>query len=593
MIDIKYQLYRDVVPECSALQQVLLNRGIEMKDQQRWLFAGKECFNDWRLLGEDKVVRGINSVLDAMNADKNICVCVDPDCDGFTSAAIFINYIYSLRTRYCEEHVSYVMHKGKQHGLADTVNDILAQNPALVVVPDGGSNDFEQHKILNDKGIEVLVLDHHEADADYSNDMTNVINPQLCDYPNKAITGAGVVWQFFRGWEEMCEEVGEYTAEGDFTDLAALGMIGDMSNYKELETRAIVNVGLANIKNPFFAAMSRKNKYSIDKMNGINYYSVAFYVVPFINACVRSGTMEEKRMVFESMLMQCVEEKVESSKRGEKGMYVYLFQEAVTVAERVKRRQTTLQDGSMMILQEKIEREHLTDHAIITCVCDPDEVERNIAGLVANKIQATYQHPTLVLIKSKEMDDSEIVYRGSARNYSMCENQDMKAMCIASGETELAQGHANAFGASIASSHFDAFVKKTDELYSGIDFTPSYMVDYIWNSNTIDPDKILEIGRLGIYGQEVPESKVALEKVPLSESNVTLMGLAKGHPTIKIQVGGVSVMKFKSSEEEYERFIQPNTYITIIGKCAVNEWNGNVSPQIITDDFELTQEWRF
>ncbi len=592
MISIKYQLYKEIIPEFSALQQILHNRGIELEGQQKWLYAGRERFNDWRLLGKDKVLHGIDSIMAVMRANKNICVCVDPDCDGFTSAAIFINYIYSLDAKYCKEHVSYVMHKGKQHGLADVIDDILAQDPALVVVPDGGSNDFEQHKILNDKGIEVLILDHHEADADYSNGMTNIINPQLCDYPNKAITGAGVVWQFFRGWDEKYGEVGEYRAE-DFTDLAALGMIGDMSNYKELETRAIVNVGLANIKNPFFDAMTRKNKFSIDKMNGVNYYSVAFYVVPFINACVRSGTQKEKDIVFKAMLASSAFEKVESSKRGERGLFVYLYEEAVTVAERVKRRQTTLQDGSMMILQEKIEREHLTDHAIITCVCDPDEVERNIAGLVANKIQAMYQHPTLVLIKSKEMDDSEIVYRGSARNYSMCENQDMKAMCIASGETELAQGHANAFGASIASSHFDAFVKKTDELYSGIDFTPSYMVDYIWNSNTIDPNKILEIGRLSIYGQEVPESKVALEKVPLSESNVTLMGLAKGHPTIKIQVGGVSVMKFKSSEEEYERFIQPNTYITIMGKCAVNEWNGNVSPQIITDDFELTQEWRF
>jgi single-stranded-DNA-specific exonuclease len=593
MIDIKYRLYRETLCELSPVQQILHNRGIEVEDQQRWLFAGKESYNDWRSLGESKIRQAIDTIVDTMNANENICVCVDPDADGFTSAAIFINYIYSIRPEYCQEHVSYVMHTGKQHGLADTLENILAQNPALVVVPDGGSNDFEQQKALNDKGIKVLVLDHHEAEADYSNDMTNVINVQLCDYPNKALTGAGVVWQFFRAWDEICEDVGDYAAEEDFTDLAALGMIGDMSNYKEPETRAIVTQGLFHIKNPFFAAMARKNEFSIKKMNGINYYSVAFYVVPFINACVRSGTMEEKRIVFESMLMQHVNDKVESSKRGEKGMSVYLFQEAVTVAERVKRRQTSLQDASMAILQKKIEDEHLTDHAIIACVCESDEVERNIAGLVANKIQAMYQRPTLVLIKSKDIDDSEIVYRGSARNYSMCENQDMKATCLASGEMLMMQGHANAAGAAIAASHFDAFMRKTDELYSGIDFTPSYMVDYIWNSNTIDPDKILDIGYLGIYGQEIPESKVALEKIPLSESNVTLMGLAKGHPTIKIQVGNVSIMKFKSSEEEYEQFIQPNTYITLVGKCAANEWNGNISPQIIVEDFELTQEWRF
>ncbi len=440
MISIKYQLYKETISEYSTLQQLLYNRGVALEDQQPWLFAGRECYNDWRFLDENKVRRGVDTVVDTMNTGGNICVCVDPDADGYTSAAIFINYIYSIRPGYCEKHLSYVMHTGKQHGLADTLEAILAQDPALVVVPDGGSNDFEQQKILNNKGVKVLILDHHEVEADYSNDMTNVINVQLCDYPNKALTGAGVVWQFFRAWDEICEDVGDYGAEDDFTDLAALGMIGDMSNYKELETRAIVNRGLSNIKNPFFTAMARKNKFSIDKMNGINYYSVAFYVVPFINACVRSGTQEEKEIVFKAMLMPSAFEMVKSSKRGEKGKFVYLYEEAVTVAERVKRRQTKLQDESMAILQKKIEDEHLTDHAIIACVCEPDEVERNIAGLVGNKIQAMYQHPTLVLIKTKDIDDSEIVYRGSARNYSMCENQDMRGMCLASEEVLLAQG---------------------------------------------------------------------------------------------------------------------------------------------------------
>lgn len=31
-------------------------------------------------------------------------------------------------------------------------------------MPDAGSNDYEQHKELKEKGIDVLVIDHHEAD---------------------------------------------------------------------------------------------------------------------------------------------------------------------------------------------------------------------------------------------------------------------------------------------------------------------------------------------------------------------------------------------------------------------------------------------
>ena len=429
MISIKYQLYRDTIPELTARQQLLYNRGIELEDQNEWLSAGKECINNWRLL--DNMDTVVEKVHYAFENAMPITVVQDCDCDGYTSAAIFVNYLYQISPDFVADKVTILTHAGKQHGLADLV-DKIPRETKLLVVPDAGSNDVEECKELS-AFMDICILDHHDSCV---NPYATVVNPQLCDYPNKALTGAGVVWQFCRAYDELCS----YDFADKFTDLAALGMIGDMSNYKELETRAIVNLGLADIHNPFFVTMARKNKFSMDKMNGINYYSVAFYVVPFINACVRSGTQEEKDIVFQSMLLSHAFDMVESSKRGEKGKFVYLYEEAVTVAERVKRRQTKLQDESMSILEKKIKDEHLIDHAVITCICDPDEVERNITGLVANKIQAKYQHPTLVLIRSKEVDDKEIVYRGSARNYSMCENQDMKAMCLASKKVLLAQG---------------------------------------------------------------------------------------------------------------------------------------------------------
>ena len=52
-------------------------------------------------------------------------------------------------------------------------------------------------------------------------------------------------------------------------------------------------------------------------------------------------------------------------------------------------------------------------------------------------------------------------------------------------------------------------------------------------------------------------------------------------------------MKFQSSEEEYEQFIQPNTYLTVIGTCNKNVWNDIVKPQILIDDFEIKEKWIF
>ena len=603
VMEIRYKLYDDARPELTPLQQVLSNRGIPVECQQEWLSAGWESINDWGLLDDDfKLSRGVNMVKGCVERRDNICVVVDSDADGFDSAALLVNYLYKTYPEYAKSCISWILHRGKQHGLADLVDDILKiPSVGLVISPDGASNDREEQQRLNDAGINVLVLDHHECCDDYSTisqvaskGSTIVVNVQISDYPNKALTGAGVVWQFCRAYDELYPDAPDHLPHAnDFLDLAATGDAGDMADYIEPEIRALMNLGLPQYKNPFLYALAQKNKYTLDKRKGMNYLSIAFGIVPFINAICRSGTIQEKEMVFEAMLLQCAFEKVESSKRGEKGVMVPLYQEAVTIADRVKRRQADLEQGAMVSIEEQIKDQKLTKNAIVAVVVDPSVCEAEIVGLAANKVQAKYQHPAMVLRRTKPADSDEEIYSGSLRNYSLCEVKNMKDVCESTGDTVFVAGHQAAAGIAIAASRFDDFIAKTNELYKDVDFTPAYMVDYIWNERTVDPNAILAIGDFNVYGQNVPECLVAVEHVPVSAANVTLLGLAKGHPTLKIQCGNISIMKFGSSEEEYERFIKPNSYLTLVGKCEVNRWMDNVSPQILIEDFELKQEWRF
>ena len=364
-----------------------------------------------------------------------------------------------------------------------------------------------------------------------------------------------------------------------------------MMDYRSIETRAIISLGLQNIKNPFFYYMSEKNKYSIDKMGGINYMSIAFYVTPFINAMVRSGTMEEKDLIFKSFLTMYAFEKVESGKRGHKGELVPRVEEAVRVCTNVKARQTKLQDSTMEKLESRIRDNNLLNNAIILLQCEPGEVEKNLAGLIANKIQAKYQRPTLVLIKSKLQEDKEVFYRGSARNYSMSENQEMRQLCLDTGLVEYAQGHEGAFGFSIAESKIDKFIEKTNELYASIPQEPVYWVDFIWTKNQVDTGTILDLAKhKDLWGQNIPEPYICLKDISLNVGNVQLLA-ADRNPTIKIHLDcGVDIMKFKSSQEEYESLIEPNTYITLIGKTNINEWNGRVTAQIMCEDYEIDQK---
>jgi len=379
-----------------------------------------------------------------------------------------------------------------------------------------------------------------------------------------------------------------------FLDLAALGNLSDMMDYRSIETRAIIRLGLLDIKNPFFYYMTEKNKFSIDKMGGINYMSVAFYVTPFINAIVRSGTPEEKDMIFKSFLKMYAFEQIPSEKRGHKGELVPRVEEAVRIATNVKARQTKLQDTTMNLLERRIQEDNLLDNAIIIFRCEPGEVEKNLAGLVANKIQAKYQRPCLVLIKSKTKEDSEIFYRGSARNYNMSEIQDMRQLCEDTGLVEYAQGHESAFGISIPESKFEEFVQNTNEQYKDVPHSPIYWVDFIWNANNIEVKTILDIAEAkDFWGQEISEPYICLENIDLNSTTIQGLSMDK-HPTIKIHLNnGIDIMKFKSSEEELDEFSKPNQILTAICRCNKNEWMGNITPQLIIEDYELREEWIF
>lgn len=569
----------------------MYHRGISTPEKQKqWLQADWGDMYDWTDLDDDnKMQKACGLLKDCVDNNKTVQIIVDADSDGWHGTAILMNYLYSRFPEWTSEYCTYIFHQGKAHGLSDVMNKIDCD---LLISPDGGSNNWsEQNELTLHRNTQVIVLDHHNIEDVEIVDTTPaiIINVQNSAYPNKALTGGGVVYRFISAFEDLYVH-GNQPIE--FMDLCAVANIGDMADYREPEIRAIVREGLSNIKNPFLHEICKQHQYTLNKRNGLNYLSVAFAVVPFINALTRSGTPEEQDTVFKGMLTQYAFDKVDSSKRGAHEQ-VYRYQEAVTVADRVKRRQDKIVNETMEILDSKIQEQHLTDNAVLLLLCEPDEVEANHCGLIANKCQAKYQHPTLVLRKTKNKDDKEYFYRGSCRNYSFCSADNLKEMLEKTGDMEFVAGHNNAAGCGIAESKIQDFIKHSNELYKDIDFTPAYIVDFIWKPSDIDAATILQIAELDIWGQEMPQATIAVKDIPLSEDNVQILGLAKGKPTLKIDCNGIEFMRFGSSEEEYEQFIQPNTYLTVVGTCSKNVWQDVVKPQILIDDFELKQKWIF
>ena len=103
-----------------------------------YLNTTEKDINDYWLLGLEEIQNTLAAILSTIQADKDAVVVVDCDADGYSSAAILINYLYDLFPVWTKNHISWFMHANKEHGLEDMPIDNLSENVKLVLVPDAG-----------------------------------------------------------------------------------------------------------------------------------------------------------------------------------------------------------------------------------------------------------------------------------------------------------------------------------------------------------------------------------------------------------------------------------------------------------------------
>ncbi len=585
----KYKLIAPVNPSYSAIEQVLTNRGIPYDEINHYLNTTDKDINSYNSFGEDNLKHAAAALIRCIQLDQKALVIVDCDCDGYTSAAVLINYLHDYFPSWVESKLDFVMHEGKQHGLNDQMDLLIGSDYQLLLVPDAGSNDVNECSYLvKDQDMDIIILDHHICDVE--NPRAILINNQASDYPNKALSGVGVVWQFCRYLDTLLGG----SAAAQYIDLVALGLDGDMMSMTSIETKHLIQKGLAAVTNPFIYYMHERNKFSLGET--LTPIGVTFYIVPFVNAITRSGTLEEKKLVFSSMLKHLAFQEVPSTKRGHaQGETEKIVEQAIRVAHNVKARQTRVQDAAMEFLDRQIMANNMLDHEVLLFLLNPGQVDRNIAGLVANKIMAKYQRPTCVLTRVID-EEGVISYQGSARGCDKVGINEFKSICDATGIPMYTAGHEGAFGIGLLESDIEAFLIKTDEILKDTPNEPLYYVDYIYRSEDVNPQNILDIANMSnLWGKDIDEAIVAVEGLRIFPEMVTIY--SKKNLTIKISLpNGITIMKFNATEEECELFQTNNTgfvEINLVGKCNANEWMGNITAQLFCEEYEVVDSNKY
>ena len=573
----EYQLINKPISRLQEIEQILMNRGIPLIDVYRYLHTSPVDIIPPTEIANIK--EGASLLVKHISQNSKVMLQIDSDCDGFTSFAVFMNYLNNLFPAFVQNNIVYKTHKGKSHGIDI---DEIPKDTKLVIALDASSNEYEIHKKLREAGMDVLIIDHHEA-TEVSPDAC-VINNQLCDYPNKSLSGVGMVYKFCCYLDQL---LGVDHAD-KYLDLVALGMIADMMDLRYFETKHLIQLGCENIRSPFIKMMMARNEYSIKGQ--LTPFTVGFYIAPYINAVARVGTQEETLLLAESMLEYRAYEQIPSTKRGCSGQTESRVEQACRTANNVRNRQNKARDVSTEFVDKLIETNNLLDNKILVVQAPKaNGLDTNITGLIGNQTSAKYQHPVLIL--NERNHDGEIWWEGSARGLSDSELTNFKEFLINTGLVEYAEGHPNAFGVGIKDYNIQKFIEFTNEKLKDIDFRPIYWVDFIYKSDTLNPNTILTIGQYNyLWGQSLDKPKIAIEDINITPNNVQVM---KG-PSLKFTINGIEYIKFKVAEEEIKLF-QDNAIvnITIVGECDINTWGGVERPQIIIVDYEVNKAIKY
>lgn len=500
--------------------------------------------------------RGAEVLITHCMEGSNILLVVDSDTDGYTSASILMDYISRV---YPEIKIQPYFHSGKEHGLK-TVE--VSDEVNLVIAPDSGSSDFEEHEALYRRGIDCLVIDHHPANEDSRYGV--VINPYISEnYANKDLAGVGVVYKFLK----YLDSILEVNIADKYLDLVMIGTVADMVYTLHPESLYFIEMGQKNFNNNFINALKEKRKHGFK--NGITQKSISWYIAPLINATIRVGTQADKAFIFRALSNQLSKPQIK---------------EAVKVCVNNHKVQSTLRSAAVEILERQIQLRELNTQNVLILIA-PDSIEKTLLGLAASIIAEKHCKSTIIL--------HEVFpgyFEGSARSYKF---DDFKEAVLASNLFTFAEGHSTAFGVGISLDKISEATKHFDSLKQVLRAVEVTEVDFEIPASRITPGLVSNCSQYKKYiGKSFPEIKMVITDVRIESNSLQRFG-AKGN-VISFKSNGIKYIMFNGKQKDYQILSNNlNMPLKILGVPETNEYKGNSTAQIVIKDYELDLSKKF
>ena len=253
MIEIKRRPLTDIgqLPDSLSplLRRIYASRGIDsmsmLERSAKGLFAPTELFG---------IERAASLLFDAVKRQQRIIIVGDFDADGATSSALSVLALRMLGM----SNVDYLVPNRFEDGYGlspEVVDQALELNAELIMTVDNGVSSLSGVKYAKEKGLVVVVTDHHLPGAELPI-ADAIVNPNLheCDFPSKALAGVGVAFYLMLALRAQMRNSGWFQAQGiaepnlsELLDLVALGTVADVVPLDQ-NNRILVHQGLQRIR---------------------------------------------------------------------------------------------------------------------------------------------------------------------------------------------------------------------------------------------------------------------------------------------------------------------------------------------------------
>lgn len=495
--------------------------------------------------------------------EAKIRIIGDYDIDGVTSTYILLKGLTRIGANvdtYIPDRVAdgYGIH---EHLIDRAESDKID----TIVTCDNGIAASAEIKMAKEKGMTVIVTDHHEIPYREENGERRVILPPAdailnpkqydCLYPNKNLCGAVVAFKYITALYERFD-IQKKELE-DYYELVAIATVGDVMDLQG-ENRILVKEGLRrlpNTKNKGLQELIRANNLEDSKITA---YHIGFVLGPCINASGRLDTAAR------SLALLNAPTKEEAAKLA--GDLTALNQSRKALTEKGKEEAIQL-----------IETTELKNDRVLVVYLP--ECHESLAGIIAGRLREKYHKPAFVLTRGEKCA------KGSGRSIESYSMYDELIKCA----DLMVQfgGHPMAAGLSIEEENIEKFREQLNQncTLTEEDLRPKIVIDVAMPISYITKELVEQISLLEPFGKGNVKPIFAQKGLRVLDSNI----IGKNKNVVKLKLldpqGAIIEGIYFGEADDFMNFIREKDSISVTYYPEINRFRGRESFQIIIQNY--------